>query len=187
MPSRLTADSMPNEVFSLRRPVELTAVIPPHHKRENVVPLLAALETALVGIEWGLIFVHDSSPDGTAETIRTIAIADRRIRVLERVGRPGLSSACIERKLSIPAPFIAVLDTDLRPDESILPKTLHRMEVNQLHIVVGSCKVAGGSRGDSSRMRVLPSSLGVRLGRGVNTVFTWRRDRTRAYAGTSKC
>jgi dolichol-phosphate mannosyltransferase len=187
MPSRLTADSMPNEVFSKRRPVELASIIPAYNKRENAAPLLAALETAPVGIEWGLIFVHDSSPDGTAETIRTIAIADRRFRVLERIGRPGLSSACIERMLSIPAPFISVLGADLPPDESILTETLHRVKVNQLDIVVGSRKVAGGSMGDFSRMRALPSSLGVRLGRGVNTVFTWRRDRTRAYAGTSKC
>jgi dolichol-phosphate mannosyltransferase len=167
MPSRLTADSMPNEVFSLGRPVELAVVIPTYNERENVAPLLVALETALVGIEWEVIFVDDNSPDGTAETIRTIAIADRRVRVLERIGRRGLSSACIEGMLSTPAPFIAVLDADLQHDESILPEMLHRMKVSQLDIVVGSRKVAGGSMGDFSRMRVLLSSMGVRLGRLV--------------------
>jgi dolichol-phosphate mannosyltransferase len=96
---------MPDEVFSLGRPVELAVVIPAYNERENVAPLLVALETALVGIEWEVIFVDDNSPDGTADTIRTIAIADRRVRVLERIGRRGLSSACIEGMLSTPAPY----------------------------------------------------------------------------------
>src|SRR5258705_3088471 len=138
MPSRLATDSMSNRVLSLGQPVELAVVIPAYNERENVVPMLAALETALFGMEGEVIFVDDNSPDGTAETIRTIAIADRRIRVLERIGRRGLSSACIEGMLSTPAPFIAVLDADLQHDESILPEMLHRMKINQLDIVVGS-------------------------------------------------
>jgi dolichol-phosphate mannosyltransferase len=165
MPSRLTADSMPNELFSLGRPVELAVVIPAYNERENVAPLLVALETALVGIEWEVIFVDDNSPDGTAETIRTIAIADRRVRVLERIGRRGLSSACIEGMLSTPAPYIAVLDADLQHDESILPEMLHRMKAKQLDIVVGSRKAVGGSMGDFSSTRVWLSNLGTKIGR----------------------
>jgi dolichol-phosphate mannosyltransferase len=165
MPSRLTADSMLDKVFSLGRPVELAVVIPAYNERENIAPLLVALETALVGIEWEVIFVDDNSPDGTAETIRTIAIADRRVRVLERIGRRGLSSACIEGMLSTPAPYIAVLDADLQHDESILPEMLHRMKAKQLDIVVGSRKAVGGSMGDFSSTRVWLSNLGTKIGR----------------------
>jgi hypothetical protein len=55
---------MPDEVFSLGRPVELAVVVPAYNERENIAPLLVALETALVGIEWEVIFVDDNSPDG---------------------------------------------------------------------------------------------------------------------------
>jgi dolichol-phosphate mannosyltransferase len=104
------------------------------------------LETALVGIEWEMIFVDDNSPDGTAETIRTIAIAGRRVRVRGRIGPRGLSSACIEWMLSTPAPYIAVPDADLQRDESILPEMLHRMKAKQMDIVVGNRKGVGDSR-----------------------------------------
>src|SRR5260370_11479593 len=123
-PDRLPADDLPIAVFSSERPVELAVVIPAYNERENVVPMLAALETALVGIVWEVIFVDDNSPDGTAEAIRTVAITDRRVRVLERIGRRGLSSACIDGMLSIPASYIAVLDADLQRDASILPEML---------------------------------------------------------------
>jgi dolichol-phosphate mannosyltransferase len=157
------ADDLPFEVFPSGLAVELAVVIPAYNERENIAPLLAALKTVLVGIQWEVIFVDDNSPDGTAETIRAVAISDRRVRVIERIGRRGLSSACIEGMLSTAAPYIAVLDADLQHDESILPEMLYRMKAKQLDIVVGSRKVAGGSMGDFSRARVWLSSCGAKI------------------------
>src|SRR4029077_13115573 len=81
-------------------PIELAVVIPTYNERENVGPLFAALERTLVGTEWEAIFVDDHSPDGTSEVIRELALTNRRVRVLERIGRRGLSSACIEGMLA---------------------------------------------------------------------------------------
>ena len=166
-PDRLPAEDLPIEDFSSQRPVELAVVIPAYNERENVAPMLAALQTALFGIEWEVIFVDDNSPDGTAEAVRAVALTDRRVRVLERIGRRGLSSACIEGMLSTPASYIAVLDADLQHDESILPEMLRRMKSQQLDIVVGSRKVAGGSTGDFPPTRVWLSSMGSRISRLV--------------------
>ncbi len=101
------------ESRSLTRPIKLGVVIPTFNERENISPLLAALEEALAGTEWEVIFVDDNSSDGTAEYIRGVAALDRRIRVLERIGPRGLSSACIEGMLSTPGRYIAVMDADL--------------------------------------------------------------------------
>ena len=73
---------------------------------------------------WELIFVDDDSPDGTAEQVREVAARDRRVRVLQRVGRRGLSSACVEGMLATPAPYVAVMDGDLQHDETLLPRML---------------------------------------------------------------
>jgi dolichol-phosphate mannosyltransferase len=156
---------MPIEAFSSGKPLELAVVVPTYNERENVIHLLFAVEKVLAGVEWELIFVDDNSPDGTAEIVRTVAISNRRVRVLQRIGRRGLSSACIEGMLSTPAPYIAVLDADLQHDEAILPEMLDRMKSKRLDIIVGSRKVAGGSMGDFPRMRVWLSSLGARIGR----------------------
>ena len=147
--------------------LELAVVIPTYNEIENVPPLLAALEKTLGGLEWEVIFVDDNSPDKTAELIRVLALTNRRLRVLERIGRRGLSSACIEGMLATPAPYIAVMDADMQHDESILPNMLERIKSEHLDVVVGSRKIAGGSMGEFARERVWLSDLGTRIGKLV--------------------
>jgi dolichol-phosphate mannosyltransferase len=147
--------------------IELAVVIPTFNERMNIPLVLAALTKALDGIEWEVIFVDDNSPDETSEYIRSLAAKDRRIRILERIGRRGLSSACIEGMLATPAPYIAVMDADLQHDESILPKMLERIRAEHLDIVVGSRNIPGGGMGEFSPRRVWLSNLGARIGRLV--------------------
>ena len=149
-------------------PIELAVVIPTYNERENVAPLLALLEQALARTEWEAIFVDDNSPDGTSEFIRGLAANNRRVRVLERIGRRGLSSACIEGMLATAAQYIAVMDADLQHDESILPKMLERMKSENLDIVVASRKIEGGSMREFPRARVWLSTLGSRISRWVS-------------------
>jgi len=118
-----------------RPPLELAVVIPTYNEIQNVPLVLTALEKTLRGIEWEVVFVDDNSPDKTADLIRLLALTNRRIRVLERIGRRGLSSACIEGILATPAPYIAVMDADMQHDESILPKMLERMKSERLDVV----------------------------------------------------
>ena len=147
----------------LESPIELAVVIPTYNERENAPLVLAALEKVLMGTQWELIFVDDNSPDGTAEHIRRLASRDRRVRVLERIGRRGLSSACIEGMLSTPAPYVAVMDGDMQHDESALPKMLECIKSQQLDVVVASRNIAGGSMGEFSGKRVWLSHLGSRI------------------------
>ena len=148
-------------------PIELAVVIPTFNERDNVPLLLSALEDALTKIEWEVIFVDDNSPDGTAERIRAVAATNPRVRILERIGRRGLSSACIEGMLATPAPYIAVMDADLQHDETILPIMLERMKSEGLEIVVASRKIAGGSMGEFARKRVWLSNIGTWISRLV--------------------
>jgi dolichol-phosphate mannosyltransferase len=145
------------------RCIELAVVVPTFKERENVPLMVRALESALCGIEWEVIFVDDNSPDGTADQVRRIAALDRRVRIIERVGRRGLASACIEGMMSTPAPYVAVIDGDMQHDESVLPKMLDCIKTNQFDIVVGSRKVPGGSMGDFARGRVALSNIGSRI------------------------
>jgi len=149
------------------QPIELAIVVPTYNERENVPILLAALERVLVETEWEVMFVDDNSPDGTAERIRELAVTNPRIRVLERIGRRGLSSATIEGMLTTGAPYIAVMDADMQHDESVLPRMLERIKTEPLDVVVASRNIAGGSMGEFPRNRVRLSNLGSRISRAV--------------------
>ena len=148
-------------------PLELAIVLPTFCEAGNIETVIARIDAALAGHVWEAIFVDDNSPDGTADIIRAIARRDSRIRVIERVGRRGLSSACIEGMMATAAPFVAVMDADLQHDETLLPRMLERMAGTDLDIVIASRFVDGGGTGDWDRDRLAKSKLATRIGRAV--------------------
>ena len=89
------------------------------HPAGNVAELRNRVAAALPGIDWEMIYVDDDSPDGTAATVRELAQSDSRVRCIQRIGRRGLSSACIEGMLASSAPVVAVIDADLQHDEKL--------------------------------------------------------------------
>jgi len=50
---------------------ELSVVITVINERENIDPLITAIQTALTGIDYEVIFVDDGSTDGTQREIRS--------------------------------------------------------------------------------------------------------------------
>jgi len=142
---------------------DLAIVLPTFNESGNVGPMVDRLATALAGVHYEVIFVDDDSPDGTADVVRQLAQSRDNLRVLHRIGRRGLASACIEGILVASAPFVAVMDADLQHDESILPEMLRRMREENLDLVVGSRNISGGSMGEFSSWRVKLSQLGKRL------------------------
>jgi dolichol-phosphate mannosyltransferase len=141
--------------------------LPTYNERDNVVEVVARLEEALAGLRWELIFVDDDSPDGTAQVVRGMAEQDGRVRLVHRVGRRGLSSACIEGIMATSARYVAVMDADMQHDERILPKMLARMRAERLDLVVGTRNALGGSMGQFCPGRVLLSRVGKRIGDAV--------------------
>lgn len=145
--------------------MELSVIVPTFNERGNVETLVNALEAILHGIDWEIIFVDDDSDDFTSQTIKTLAKENSNIRCLHRIGRRGLSSACIEGMLSSSAANIAIMDADLQHDEKLLPKMLQLLrETPELDIVVGSRYVEGGSTGSLAPHRVKISRLAGWLG-----------------------
>lgn len=148
--------------------LDLAVVIPTFNEAGNVGELVRRLDAALVGRNWEAIFVDDASPDGTAQSLRDIACGDRRIRVVERIGRRGLSSACIEGMMATAAPLIAVMDADLQHDPRVLLQLAAALEGDpDLDLAVASRFVAGGGTGDWERERLAKSHAASRIARMV--------------------
>ena len=136
-------------------PLALTVVIPTFNEAGNIEPLLERIGIALMGVEWEAIFVDDGSSDGTPELVTEIAQSDRRVRLLRRIGRRGLSSAVVEGALASTAPVIAVIDADLQHDEKILPD-LYRAVTEGKELAIGTRYAANGSTGewDAGRLKI---------------------------------
>src|SRR6202790_5748204 len=93
--------------------VELTVVVPTFNERTNVPLLVERLSQALAGVAWEAVFVDDDSPDQTGDAVRAIARRNPRVRVIERIGRRGLSRATVEGVLSSAAPYFSVVGAAL--------------------------------------------------------------------------
>jgi dolichol-phosphate mannosyltransferase len=151
---------------ALRGPL-LTIVIPTYRERDNLRPLIDELVEVLAGVDWEAIVVDDDSPDGTADEARQVANDRARVRVIQRIGRRGLSSACIEGLLASSAPYLAVMDGDRQHDPSILPKMLARLQHSDTELVVGSRYVDGGGVGEWNFARRSISRFATLIGRSV--------------------
>ena len=164
----------------------LSVVVPTFNECDNVVRLYRKLEATLNGVAWEVIFVDDNSPDKTWEVVRDLAQHDSRVRCVRRIGRRGLSGACIEGILASSAPYAAVMDADLQHDETQLPKMLALLQSGQAELVVGSRYVEGGSAEGLNKQRAGFSSfatsiakrvLGVAIADPMSGFFMVRRDR----------
>jgi dolichol-phosphate mannosyltransferase len=165
---------------------QLSVVVPTFNERDNVTTLYRRLETALTGIAWEVVFVDDNSPDGTWDVVRGLARQDNRVRCIRRIGRRGLSGACIEGILASSAPCAAVIDADLQHDETQLPKMLALLQTDTIDLVVGSRYIEGGSADSFNKQRAGASQLATEVAKRVLRIeiadpmsgfFMIRRDR----------
>lgn len=164
----------------------VTVVVPTFNERDNVVTLYKRLEAAFKDLPWEVVFVDDNSPDDTWQVVRELSRTDSRVRCIRRIGRRGLSGACIEGILAASAPYAAVIDADLQHDETQLPKMLALLQSGAAELVVGSRYIEGGSAASFDKQRAGASAFATEIARRLLRVeiadpmsgfFMIRRDR----------
>ncbi len=144
-------------------PPTLAVVVPSYNERDNIELLYLRVAGALGDLRWEMIVVDDNSPDGTAALVNELSRVYPDLRCLQRFGRRGLASACIEGMAATAAPYVAIIDADLQHDEAVLPVMLAHAEAGA-DLVVGSRFAASGSVGEGlSRSRESGSRLATRL------------------------
>lgn len=143
---------------------KLSVIIPTFNEQDNVKQVYAAVAAALADHDWEIIFVDDASKDATTAEVIALSRDDYRVRLIRRIGRRGLSSACIEGMLASTSEYVAVMDADLQHDESLLPRMQERLEQNpSLDLVVGSRYCQSASMGSLASNRVRISQWATRF------------------------
>src|SRR3954453_8590388 len=155
----------PETVPQAVRLPEISVVVPTFNERDNVTTLYKRLEAAFGATPWEVVFVDDNSPDHTWQVVRELSRRDPRVRCIRRIGRRGLSGACIEGILASSAPYAAVIDADLQHDETQLPKMLALLASGEAELVIGSRYIEGGSADSFDKQRAGISALATELAR----------------------
>ncbi len=144
-------------------PIDVSLILPSRNEAANILTSIQRAKDVLSGFRFEIIVVDDNSPDGTSAIVRDLAATDRSVRIMERVGRRGLASACIEGAMAASGKVIAVMDADLQHDEAVLPKLVSAVLHDDYELAVGTRYVAEGGTGDWQDDRKAKSALATRL------------------------
>jgi dolichol-phosphate mannosyltransferase len=174
-------------------PPQLAIIVPTFNERDNIELLYNNIAATLKSVPFEFIVVDDNSPDGTAAAVKQLSRRYPNVRCIHRIGRRGLSSACIEGISASSAPFFAIIDADHQHDETVLPQMLAKAIAGD-DIVVGTRYAGDGSVGEGlssarekgSRLATRLSSLltGTKLSDPMSGYFLMRRDVFEEIAGT---
>lgn len=119
----------------------LTVEIPTYNEAANLPLLVEQLEQLPIDME--IVVIDDSSPDGTGEIAKALALKYGNVRVLERPSKAGLASAIFDGLSLVTTPFVAVMDCDLQHPADALPRMLDEAQ-RGADIVIASRYVRGG-------------------------------------------
>jgi dolichol-phosphate mannosyltransferase len=119
-------------------------IVPTWNERENIGPLLAAICQSPLGAPFEVLVVDDASPDGTGEAVREAATHHPNVRLVQRAGKLGLSSAVMEGAAHSSGGIVVMMDGDLSHDPGVLPRLIEQIRLGS-DVAVGSRYARGGA------------------------------------------
>ena len=111
--------------------------VPTYNERENVRPMCEQI--LALGLDADLLFLDDSSPDGTGELLDELAAKHASVRVIHRPDKSGIGSAHLDAiALAYAEGYtrLVTLDCDFTHSPDLIPAFLARGETAD--VVVGS-------------------------------------------------
>ncbi len=149
--------------------MQLSLVIPVHNEAGNILPLLAEIQTALMGLEsYEIIYVDDGSQDATVTQLRTAQGHYPQLRVLRHAHSCGQSAAVLSGVRAARGVWVATLDGDGQNDPADLPDLIRRAAAPDHPVLVNGWR----QRRQDSRLKQLSSRV-------ANAVRGWLlRDNT---------
>ena len=123
----------------------LTVIVPTYNEVDNISNFINKIKEILKNINFQILFVDDNSTDGTIDKVNKFKERYDNIELIVRIGRRGLSGACIEGIQNAKSNYVAIIDCDLQHDEKLLLKMLQSFEKEELlDLVIGSRHVEEG-------------------------------------------
>ena len=143
----------------------ISIVLPTYNERENITPIIDKLFETIKNNQVEIIIVDDNSSDGTTDLIRKMMKQDRRINLIHRIDRAGLSSAIKEGVIFASGEIVAIMDSDGQHEASAILNAVNVLENNYLDIVIGSRFLDKSNINGLSSHRKKGSSLANKLSR----------------------
>ncbi len=120
----------------------LSIIIPTYNEKDNVEILVSNIKRVLGKDRHEIIFVDDSSPDGTAGIIGKLAKKDSAVKLVRNPSKSGIGNAYRKGFAESKGDIIVTMDADLSHNPEHIPALLKA--VRACDIAVGSRYCSGG-------------------------------------------
>ncbi len=140
-------------------------ILPTYCEAQNIEKLIAEIED--LPLNASILVIDDSSPDGTAETVKKLQMNYPNILLLVRPKKSGLGSAITDGfrvflSLNHVPEYVFTMDADYSHNPADLPRLMTKMS-SGCDLVIGSRYVKGG------KTQGWPYSRKI-ISRGANTI-----------------
>jgi glycosyltransferase involved in cell wall biosynthesis len=119
--------------------MDCSAVLPVYNERGNIRDVYQEIQTVLVEQfdEWEIVFVDDSSTDGSVDVLAELQGEDTHVRVIEFAANFGQSAALDAGLRYARGDLIVTLDADGQNDPADIPRLVSELKANSYDCVVG--------------------------------------------------
>jgi dolichol-phosphate mannosyltransferase len=118
-------------------------IVPTYNERENVESIADSIFS--LGMDVKLLFVDDSSPDGTADRIKDLMAKNDKVNLIVRPYKKGIGSAYLEgfkNALQNGCECAVTIDADMQHPPEKIPELVKSL--SKADVVIGSRYVQGG-------------------------------------------
>ena len=145
----------------------ISIVLPTLNEVNNISLIIKKIINLFNGFLIEIIVVDDASTDGTTTLVKKLSQEDNRIRLINRYGRNGLSSAIKEGSLSASGDLIAVMDTDGQHQVESLYEAIQELLISDKDLIIGSRFLNNSSIKGLSDKRKKGSSIANKLAKYI--------------------
>ena len=142
----------------------LSIILPTFNEAGSISKMVSSLLELTSDWRTEILIVDDDSQDGTSDIVRTMAIQDQRIKLIQRVGRSGLASAIKEGLIAALYPFAVAMDSDGQHEPPAVLAAVEQLD-NGADLVIGSRFLVNSAIHGLSERRTEGSNLANRLAR----------------------
>ncbi|CUV06193.1 unnamed protein product [Cryptosporidium hominis] len=140
-----------------------SVIIPTYNERENVGIMIELLHETFskLPVNWEIIIVDDSSPDGTAKVVEKLqkCYPEVNIKLVKRKGKLGLGTAYMKGFEHSEGDFIILMDCDLSHHPKYIADFIEKQETKDFDIVSGSRYIKNGGVSGWTWDRILVSRV----------------------------
>ena len=139
--------------------IKISIIIPVYKEFHNIEKLYLKIRKYLKGNIYEVIFVDDSSNDGTEELLKKIKKRYKNFNFIIRKKNRDLSQSCFDGIKKAKYDYIQIMDGDLQHNPRYIPKLIDTLIKNNSDLVVGGRNLINGKNPGLGQIRRISSIL----------------------------